>query len=76
MYIHSGKGFACLDFFELDYEFKTSKIPNYTLDELSIISRKFLWGKMGDDRKLHTVRWEEIFQPNLERFSALGTSIR
>ena len=43
------------------------KLPIGLCNELKGLIMRFLWGQRGDRRKIHWVRWEELYKPKSER---------
>ena len=48
------------------YSMNCFKLPIGLCNEIGGLIRKFWWGQMGDRRKIHWVRWEELCKPKSE----------
>ncbi|XP_023926429.1 uncharacterized protein LOC112037833 [Quercus suber] len=63
---------ACVAITEVLDEFceesgqKAVALPTHLCDKLDKINRDFLWGSMGEKRRLHLVGWSKIIRPKEE----------
>lgn len=46
------------------YNMKVAKIPIQILEEIERLNRWFFWGEKLEERKLHSISWEQVCKPN------------
>lgn len=44
-----------------NYVMQTVPLPKTICDELDSICQEFLWGGSGDSKKIHLVKWSELY---------------
>ncbi|XVE49680.1 hypothetical protein DITRI_Ditri01bG0100600 [Diplodiscus trichospermus] len=49
---------------------QTTKFPINVCDELDKIGRNFIWGHVGDSRKVHLISWDVLCKP--KSYGGLG----
>ena len=48
------------------YTMSCFKLPKGLIDDIESLIRKFWWGYRGEQRKIHWVSWEKMYQPKCE----------